>query len=72
MKRSKLKNKANKTNKPLDLLNYKKKRNYVTKLNKTAKVVYFNNLKLKANKPFWEKCKLFLLISTVKRILILH
>ena len=26
-------------------------------LNKTAKLDYFNNLKLKDNKPFWEKCK---------------
>ena len=30
----------------------------MTKLNKTAKLEYFNNLKLgKDNKPFWEKCK---------------
>ena len=58
MKRSKLKNKANKTKNPLDIVNYKKQRNYVTKLNKTAKLEYFNNLKLgKDNKPFWEKCK---------------
>ena len=58
MKRSKLKNKANKTKNPLDIMNYKKQRNYVTKLNKTAKLEYFNNLKLgKDNKPFWEKCK---------------
>ena len=55
---SKLKNKANKTKNPLDIMNYKKQRNYVTKLNKTAKLEYFNNLKLgKDNKPFWEKCK---------------
>ena len=28
------------------------------RLNKTAKLEYFNNLKLgKDNKPFWEKCK---------------
>ena len=58
MKRSKLKNKANKTKNPIDIVNYKKQRNYVTKLNKTAKLEYFNNLKLgKDNKPFWEKCK---------------
>ena len=58
MKRSKLKNKANKTKHPLDIMNYKKQRNYVTKLNKTAKLEYFNNLKLeKDNKLFWEKCK---------------
>ena len=71
MKRSKLKNKANKTKHPLDIVNYKKQRNYVTKLNKTAKLEYFINLKLgKDKKTFWEKCKPYLLISTVKRILI--
>ena len=58
MKRSKLKNKANKTKHPLDIMNYKTQRNYVTKLNKTAKLEYFNNLKLgKDNKTFREKCK---------------
>ena len=58
MKRSKLKNKANKTKHPLDIMNYKKQRNYVTKLSKTEKLECFNNLKLgKDNKPFWEKCK---------------
>ena len=46
MKRSKLKNKANKTKHPLDIMNYKKQRNYLTKLNKTAKLEYFNKLKL--------------------------
>ena len=39
-------------------MNYKKQRNYVTKLKKTAKLEHLNNLKLgKDNKPFWEKCK---------------
>ena len=58
MKRSKLKNKANKTKNPLHIMNYEKQRDYVTKLNKTAKLEYFSNLKLvKDNKPFWEKCK---------------
>ena len=58
MKRSKLKNKANKTKIPLDIMNSRKQSNYVTKLNKTTKLEYFNNLKLgKDNKPFWEKCK---------------
>ena len=53
MKRSKLKNKANKTKNPLDIMNYKKQRNYETKLNKNAKLEYFNKLKLdKDNKPF--------------------
>ena len=39
-------------------MNYEKQRDYVTKLNKTAKLEYFSNLKLvKDNKKFWEKCK---------------
>ena len=60
MKRPKLKNKANKTKNPLDIMNYKKRLNYVIKLNKTRKLEHFNNLKLgKDNKPFWEKCKLY-------------
>ena len=55
MKRLKLKSKANKTKDPLDIMNYKKQRNYVTKLNKTAKLEYFNSLKLrKDNKLFCE------------------
>ena len=58
MKRSKLKNKANKTKNHLDIMNYKKQRNYVTRLNKTARLECLNNLKLgKDNKPFCEKCK---------------
>ena len=60
MKRSKLKNKANKTKNRLDIMNYKKQRNYVTKLNKTAKLEHFDNLKLgKDNKPFLKKYKLY-------------
>ena len=38
MKRSKVKNKANKTKNPLDIMNFKKQRNYVTKLNRKAKL----------------------------------
>ena len=69
MKRSKLQNKAYKTENPLDILNYKKQRNYVTKLNKTAKLEYFDNLKLvKDNKPFLGKCNLISLISLKKLI----
>ena len=58
MKSSKLEYKPNKTKNSLDIINYKKQHNYVTKLNKTAKHEYFNHLKLgKDSKPFWEKCK---------------
>ena len=43
MKRSKLKNKANKTKNPSDIKNYKKQRNYVVQLNKKTKLKYFSN-----------------------------
>ena len=60
IKKSKLKNKANKTKDPLDIMNYEKERNYVTILNKTVKLGYFNNLKVgNDNKPFWEMQTLF-------------
>ena len=60
IKKSKLKNKANKTKDPLDIMNYEKERNYVTILNKTVKLEYFNNLKVgNDNKPFWEMQTLF-------------
>ena len=41
MKRSTLKNKANKTKDPTDIKNYKKQQNYVANLNKEAKLEYF-------------------------------
>ena len=60
IKKSKLKNKANKTKDPLDIMNYEKERNYVKILNKTVKLEYFNNLKVgNDNKPFWEMQTLF-------------
>ena len=43
MKRSRLKNKASKTNIPSDIKNNKKQRNYNVQLNKKAKLEYFNN-----------------------------
>ena len=58
MKRSKLKNKANKTKSVNDLIKYKKQRNLVVKLNKNCKKQFFDNLEIKNNsKPFWDKCK---------------
>ena len=42
MKRSKLKNKANKTKLLTDIRNCKKQRNYVVNLNKNAKFEYFS------------------------------
>ena len=47
MKRSKLKNKINKTKLTVDLNNYKK----------TAKFEYFNRYNCKNGKPFWVTCK---------------
>ena len=58
MKRSKLKNKANKKKNPSDIKNYKKERNYVEQLNKKAKLDYFNNFdSSQGSKDFWVKCK---------------
>ena len=57
MKRSRLKNKANKTKDPADIKNYKKQRNYVANLNKAAKLEYFSKFESNDNKPFWVNCK---------------
>ena len=59
MNRSRLKNRANKTKSPTDIKNYKKQRNYVVKLNKTAKFQYFNESDEKNQKSFWKNCKPF-------------
>ena len=61
MKRSKLKKKANKFKNHLYTMNYKRQVNYVRRFRKTAKIEFFNNLKIgKDNKPFLEKCKPYL------------
>ena len=58
MKRSKLKNKANKTKNPFGIINYKKQRNYIVQLNKNSKLEYLNNFDSgQESKPFWVKCK---------------
>ena len=44
MKRSQLKNKANKTRNATDILNYKKQRNYVVKLINQCKKDHFDRL----------------------------
>ena len=44
MKRCQLKNKANKTKDPKDVLKYKKQRNYVVKLNTQSKQEHFDGL----------------------------
>ena len=43
MKRSRLKNKAIKTEKPIDISNFKRQRDYVVNLNKQAKFEYFSS-----------------------------
>ena len=58
MKRSQLKNKANKTRNATDVSNYKKQRNYVVKLNSQCKKDHFDRLNPeKGSKPFWKSCK---------------
>ena len=58
MKRSKLKNIANKTKNTSDIMKYKKQRNYVVQLNKKAKLEYFNNIdSSQESKLFWVNCK---------------
>ena len=57
MKRSRLKNKANKTQ-AVDIFNYKKQRNLVVKINNECKREYFDKLNVKTTtKPFWKTCK---------------
>ena len=57
MKRSRLKNKANKTKNHLDIRNYKKERNIEANLNKEAKLQNFNNYDSTNTKPVRENCK---------------
>ena len=58
MKRSRLKNKAGKSRKAVDIFNYKKQRNLVFKISNGCKREYFNKLNVKtATKPFWKTCK---------------
>ena len=58
MKRPRLKNKANKTSKAVDILNYKKQHNLVVKINNESKREYFDKLNVKATtKPFFKTSK---------------
>ena len=58
MKRSRLKNKVNKTRKAVDILNCKKYCTLVVKINNECKREYFGKLNVKtATKPFWKTCK---------------
>ena len=58
MKRSQLKNKANKTRNATYILNYKKQRNYVVKSKNQCKKDHFDRLNPeKDSKPFGKSCK---------------
>ena len=57
MKRSRLKNKAIKTEKPIDISNFKRQRDYVVNLNKQAKFEYFSSYNSGDSKPLWVNCK---------------
>ena len=58
MKRSKLKNKANRTKLQDDIAKYKKQQNLVVKLNRGSKLRYFDSTEISKNsKPFWNECK---------------
>ena len=60
MHRSKLKNIANKTNRPEDMANYKAQRNLVVNMNRKTKKDFFNNTNIKEKpKSFWNACKPF-------------
>ena len=52
MKRSRLKNKVNKTEKPTDISNFKKQCHYVVNLNKQAKFEYSSSYNSADSKPF--------------------
>ena len=58
MKRSRLKNKANKSKQPIDIASYKKKRNLVVSLNRKSNWDYFNSISSSNDKKlFWKQCK---------------
>ena len=58
MKRSQLKNKANKTRKAVDIFSYKKQLNSMVKINDECKREYFDKFNVKTiTKLFWKTCK---------------
>ena len=49
---------ANEISKAVDILNHKKQRNLVVKINNECKTEYFDKLNVKtATKPLWKTCK---------------
>ena len=60
-KRSRLKNRAHKSKDSLDVINFKKQRNYVLNLIKNAKKTYFTNIEINQDKKkFWKSCNSFI------------
>ena len=60
MKRSQLKNKANKMKNPKGILKYKEQCDYVVKLTNQSKQEHFYSLNpFIDSKPFWKSCKLY-------------
>ena len=58
MKRTHLKNLANKTKSPEDIANYRKQRNLVVNLNRKAKKSFYKSINtLSKSKNFWSACK---------------
>ena len=57
MKRSRLKSLANKTKKPEDMINYKRQRNLVVRLNRESKKSFYNSTNQKS-KHFWDAIKI--------------
>lgn len=58
MKRARLKNIANSSKLPEDVLRYRVQRNLVVRLNRKAKLSFFNN-STNSSKSFWDTCKPF-------------
>ena len=59
MKRTRLKQIANRTQSDENIRKYKKQRNLVVKMNKQAKIEFYKNLdskKLDSEKAFWQTC----------------
>ena len=72
MKRSPLKNKANKSQLPADLCKYKKQSNLVVNLNKNHKKECFENLNVATkSEPFWDRRKPYFQINTQRMTLTL-
>ena len=72
MKRSRLKNKANKTKSHLNIRNYKKQQKIVLNLNKEAKLQYFNNYDSTTQNLFGKIVNHIFVANIVRPILILY